>query len=769
MCLSLALARENTLESTYLTLLHEIGHGMVGSLSKSGQTNKQKAKANHGPKWFKKTKELFKEYFNELDKEPTREPRQYHPFIPWKKVKQVERYKQNRQITSVFFDSDEKQPENDSLEVVAYDPKDYTDLNYAGIDRYNTRKTQKADKVKIERKIEQLQNDLIGRPEETDEMKRLQKRIHSIEAQLKVIENKDVKIMMQLASYIRDKVGSPDDIGSMISNICKLYSVKSSFKEDMKTIVGVEGETDWFEENTIRSFHNYMEALVSIQYISDNSDDNTLVARSAERLNGIPIALRYAMFLDGVHPDYLPKRTFEKLKKFGKTIDRKIVNEDFLFPKKNTRQVGLYNETDLQASALVSKEDFVDFHAKAESILNQTNILGIDSRDSKPRRRRKIQPITRRNIVLYKELPDFLSDTKNAIEQNMNTQPTSIPKQRAAECGLHAVNNLLGSEYTLENFQKVQGSKQWFTDTTLEIVLGNTAKLVNGAWEVDSVNLCFKYGIERFKRFPNHFMEDENLVGFVFFLGPNTAGHWTSMRKWSPTGFTYMDSYKASETGTGGFVKTMPKDEMIQYILSGAKYGRSNITSMLALYKDEESQQSAFNAINEMESNQDAVVIDIIDTTDTTTEDATEVQDTTTEDATEVQDTTTEDATEEDTEDATEVQDTTTEDATEEATEEDIKDEDAEYEDETDKEAVVDYIIELAPNREAILNLKGKSLLTVRKLLYSKAKKKLKLRVIEMMEENERFQKYSVSWWLKRIANYPLQKKKSVFKKLLKI
>jgi len=241
------------------------------------------------------------------------------------------------------------------------------------------------------------------------------------------------------------------------------------------------------------------------------------------------------------------------------------------------------------------------------------------------------------------------------------------------------------------------------------------------------------------------------------------------MRKWSPTGFTYMDSYKASETGTGGFVKTMPKDEMIQYILSGAKYGRSNITSMLALYKDEESQQSAFNAINEMESNQDAVVIDIIDTTDTTTEDATEVQDTTTEDATEVQDTTTEDATEEDTEDATEVQDTTTEDATEEATEEDIKDEDAEYEDETDKEAVVDYIIELAPNREAILNLKGKSLLTVRKLLYSKAKKKLKLRVIEMMEENERFQKYSVSWWLKRIANYPLQKKKSVFKKLLKI
>ena len=154
-------------------------------------------------------------------------------------------------------------PQKPSREVVPYDPKDYTDLNYAAIDRYNTRRIQRAEKVKLEQEIEQLQENLLmGNTEETQEMKQLIEEIKETEAQLDLnsseyIEDNDVKIFIKLANYIRDKVGSPDNMDRMISNICKLYSAKSSFETDMKDILkGVKGETDWFEKNKIRNFHN---------------------------------------------------------------------------------------------------------------------------------------------------------------------------------------------------------------------------------------------------------------------------------------------------------------------------------------------------------------------------------------------------------------------------------------------------------------------------------------------------------------------------------
>ena len=166
---------------------------------------------------------------------------------------------------------------------------------------------------------------------------------------------------------------------------------------------------------------------MSVHYVSDNSDDRTLKARSAERsLNGIPIALRYAMFLDGVDPVYLPRLPFEKLKKFGRPAKRS--SADFLFADK-TKRVGLYNDTGQTFDPPSTKNEFEAFHAKAESILSQTDIFGkyISIYIKKPRRRRerkkrKIVDITEPtvdvdSITIYEELPDFLSITKAAINQ----------------------------------------------------------------------------------------------------------------------------------------------------------------------------------------------------------------------------------------------------------------------------------------------------------------------------------------------------------------
>ena len=81
-------------------------------------------------------------------------------------------------------------------------------------------------------------------------------------------------------------------------------------------------------------------------------------------MNGIPIALRYAMFRDGVHPDYLPKLTFENMKKLQRE------STDIFFPKRN-KTIGLYNNTGKSFVPPTTKDEFEEFHAQAASILKK--------------------------------------------------------------------------------------------------------------------------------------------------------------------------------------------------------------------------------------------------------------------------------------------------------------------------------------------------------------------------------------------------------------
>ena len=701
-CLGIALSRENTVERTTLCLLHELGHVQTGFRSPSANKSQwvedtwanEASRINHDDKWLKNAKKLFNEYFKENDIEPYQEPKQYHSHKAWHKVIQVERYKYDRRfrylnnvITRVFY-KDHKHLRKDlpdGLEIVDYDPKEYSDIHYSRVDGEHLRQKQRDHEISITTEILKLKEILEKhRLPETDEIKKLKEQLSELQAQRdynaradsdlrklqkdqekaitaeifrlqeildnnesgetdeikkleqqlkKLIEEKNIYIFVDIAKYIRKHVRGVDDINGMVSDICDLYSSKSGevkFKNEMKKILFGENKmkeiekSDWVgSSGDIRSVHNYMEALVSVNYVSDESDEDFLKARTNDRFNGIPIALRYAMFLDGVPLSLLPKATFEYMSKFGKTVKKKAITENVLF-NNGTRQKGLYDPVlvgkDKQKwSPPKNKEDYEAFHKESKKILNTDLTTEIPLRrqrrkdknkknpKGKQKRNPKVTDMSKTDnedtIEIFKQLPDFFTRTKAYIEANLNTQPTRIERQSAAECGVHAVNNLLGSDYTLEEFQRVQGTEQWFTGGTLEIFLGAVGKFnkTEKRWKMQRLQLCQQYGINIFKQFPDHFMDDENLVGLLFFLGPLNAGHWTSMKKWGPSSFTYMDSIKRATNGDGGLVLTLPKDEMIDYIVNTAKYGRSNIKTILAVYKNEDTWNAADATIQRMQ------------------------------------------------------------------------------------------------------------------------------------------------------------------------
>ena len=605
----------------------------------------------HDLRWKEKAWELFREFEEEEGIQTPREPKQYCTNVAWHKVTHVKRRKVDRLIVKVRYPGVRialKKGERRDYEIVAYDKDDYNIEHYAWFDGDGLIRKRKErheyltesirllndfiaelenpdQEGKTEFNTEQKRkiNNLVGDSDIIDEREEIEEKLQEVEEKINQLKNRQASdymedpnliIFVELAKYIRSKVRSSKNVEEMVKDICTLYSAKTGekeFKQEMQTIIDnakstaksnsedsddsewVEGDSDWVNSSgDIRGVHNYIEAMVSIRYISDESDDDLLKARTNERFNGIAMALRYAMYLDGVPIDLLANTTFEKMSKFGEKVNKKEVTIDVMFPKKNTKQKGLY-EPIMDWNPPTSTAELQEFHSKAEEVLAAEppwrKMRTVDKSKTKKSKKPKRKTNTRSSIELYRELPNFLSMTLAAINANMRTQPQVIPRQAAAECGLHAVNNLLQSDYTLENFQKVQGTRQWFTDTTLGIILGNPGTLsVDGRrWVSANENrtLSVKYSMNYFERYADVFMDDENLVGFIFFLGPDSAGHWTSVKKWDTDGFTYMDSFKPAESGDGGLVVTLPKREMIPYIMIQTYRGRTP-SAFFAVYKD---------------------------------------------------------------------------------------------------------------------------------------------------------------------------------------
>ena len=154
-------------------------------------------------------------------------------------------------------------------------------------------------------------------------------------------ENKDFQLLQEFAKYVAGKIGT-----DTIINLCKLYSDKNkTFKDAMKGFIddifpdnGTEWETEWFSSNrSIKSFQTYMEALVSIHYMTTvattKEEKSRFKGRISERTNQLPLALRYAMCHDGIDSSKLDEISFEQLKKFKQEV--KLENAQVIVRKLN--------------------------------------------------------------------------------------------------------------------------------------------------------------------------------------------------------------------------------------------------------------------------------------------------------------------------------------------------------------------------------------------------------------------------------------------------
>ena len=212
----------------------------------------------------------------------------------------------------------------------------------------------------------------IEQEENPDKLKALREKKDFMGNAIENYDPRDFRFLVKFAKYIKsalDKVlGNTEE--KIIKVLSELYSNKNSsdFKKEMLAeIDAIAGsrtwETEWFKSSgstkkVNRQFHNYLEALVSIHFITDDkSTDDQFDARSTPRTNGIPIALRYAMHLDGVHSSKLNEKTFASLKKFKKEIHVDQLEEmhsamDKLYTppttRKNTKPKQWYTRTELK-------------------------------------------------------------------------------------------------------------------------------------------------------------------------------------------------------------------------------------------------------------------------------------------------------------------------------------------------------------------------------------------------------------------------------------
>ena len=298
-------------------------------------------------------------------------------------AKTVEAWKDN--VTNIAFMRDE------DSEIVKYDPDDYDESHYNWIDRWGTRQLQKKASAAITSEISVLRADILNN--NTPERRKIQRELDQIREKL---SNRDFKVFVKLAEYLRKEI-SPENI---IADLARLHSAKSltKFKTDFKTIIenvnrdystllttiyreklGIKlpltWKSQWFKMHDTdpnrriinKTFKDYMGAFISVCYTTDGSSPDKFKAMSSERTNGMPLALRYAMTLDGVHVSKVDVSTVEKLKKFK--LEGGKYNTKFLFPKEGTKQQGLYDKTDITMAEPTTEEGYKKFHEEAAKIL----------------------------------------------------------------------------------------------------------------------------------------------------------------------------------------------------------------------------------------------------------------------------------------------------------------------------------------------------------------------------------------------------------------
>ena len=317
-------------------------------------------------------------------------------------------------ITDVFYSDEQKDSwrERNTLrryfEIVEYNPDDYGDEHYTYIDTFETRKRQKESHTAILKEISTLQAQLLNN--NTSKRHSLQQEIKKI---MKQLLNRDFQVFVQFAEYLRQKISTK----TVFQDMANLYSAETlqTFKKDFGSILNtveqnfaqlqkdlhtlqtkkIKGKlqkipnelinipqevlawkSQWFEVSKSdpnvkiirKTFKDYMEAFISICYTTDGSTPETFKAKTGtDRTNAIPLALRYAMIRNKVHPTKININTIEKMKKFQ--LKDGSYNAGFLFAQERTRQQGIYDNTGVTMDKPTNEEGYKEFHEKATDIL----------------------------------------------------------------------------------------------------------------------------------------------------------------------------------------------------------------------------------------------------------------------------------------------------------------------------------------------------------------------------------------------------------------
>lgn len=153
---------------------------------------------------------------------------------------------------------------------------------------------------------------------------------------IEVVEDmtKDFKFLKTFAEYVRSKVwgqlGKDSDpaANDIILALNTIYSKEgcTEFKRHMMKkhdIIDVD-------------FPQFMATLVSVHFITNQDTVETLKARTTTRFNGLRLALRYDMFLEGVFITDLNESDFRKITTLSDT------DNSFIFNSVGTKQKGFY-------------------------------------------------------------------------------------------------------------------------------------------------------------------------------------------------------------------------------------------------------------------------------------------------------------------------------------------------------------------------------------------------------------------------------------------
>ena len=240
--------------------------------------------------------------------------------------------------------------------------------------------------------------------------------------------DEELAVLVNLSKYILTELKgkSNEDIFRALSTLCTVETA-SKREDKMNDIIGDSLKTSWFTKGRVRNFDYYITALVAVYY-TVRTDVYSKVpgfhaACTSDRLNGIPLALRYDLFLHGAGA--LNETTFETKNWKDLYPTKKGTKKQTLYVHmfEGVDTTGLYEK--VRASAESEAGDFLQWYQKLLDAV-------LEDRDQK--NHEKVQQILdtdpREFGGLLKSIVEYEPKTKTKPKTKPKTKTKTKPKTK---------------------------------------------------------------------------------------------------------------------------------------------------------------------------------------------------------------------------------------------------------------------------------------------------------------------------------------------------